>query len=380
MLEYRETYRDQDIYIDWTKIYRYEDGYWCSLLDPIWYSTLTNIKAAIDTKLDEPTPPPLPPKEDTITIVLNPPLDGATLELRDRSYSGDALVRTQQSVDGVSYFEQGSLPDYYYYVVRFPPQTVDGVAYQETETSLWMFQAAPREYILSLQLTENFIETYRDVDIYWKPTINAYWAQVVPGYVAVAPTLIAIRELIDDALEFLYPPEEPNDGLFAQIVAALQTWIMENIPEWVLEWGQNLYTTINNIVENITNVYNDLREYVTNVYNNVYETIKNTYNTFQKYITNVYNYITEEITNVYNNTYNYFSEVIGASVEWVEQKLTENREWMENFATLMDPIGFLKDPLGFINAAFELQGEIANTVVVRSFWEGFEEGLEEEVT
>jgi len=355
-----------------------EEMYFCHIYGTFYErSTLAALIVVIDEILGVEPPEP-PPEEQIITVVLNPPLDGATLELRDRSYSGDTLVRTQLSVDGVSYFERGSLPDFYYYVVRFPPQTIGGVAYQEAETSLWMFQVAPREYMLLLQLAEELVETYRDVDIYWRPTINAYWAQVVPDYVAVAATLVEIRVLIDEALEFLYPPEEPNDGLFAQIVAALQAWVLENMPEWVLEWGQNLYTTINNVVENITNVYNDLREYVTNVYNNVYETIENTYNTFREYVTNVYNYITEEITNIYNNTYNYFTEVIGASVEWVEERLVNIKNYIDSRPAIWDPTGFLADPPTYISGMFSLLGLAKETEMVESFLAGLEEGLTEE--
>jgi len=222
-------------------------------------------------------------------------------------------------------------------------------------------------------------EVYRGVEIWWTPSLGAYRSEIAEYGIAVFLTLPEMRTWIDEAMAFLYPVEDPYEGLFAQVIAAVQTWVMGLMPEWVLEWGQNIYNTVNNIVENITNVYNDLREYVTNVYNNVYETIENTYNTFREYVTNVYNYLTEEITNVYNNTYNYFSEVIGASVEWVEERLADNREWTTNFFKLMDPGGFLKDPVGFINAAFAIQGEIANTLAVRSFWMGFEEGLAEEV-
>ena len=221
-------------------------------------------------------------------------------------------------------------------------------------------------------------EVYRDVEIWWIVSLNMYRAQVSAGYVAVEPTLPLIRAAIDEILEFLNPSEDPVEGLFAQVVAAVKVWALENMPEWVVEWGQNIYNTVTNIVENITNVYNEFAEYVTNVYNDTYEYISNSYNYWSEYITNSYTYWTEEITNIYNNTYQNITNVVGASMEWVDQKLQENRDWMMNFAKLMDPMGFLKDPVGFINAAFAIQGEIANTVAVKSFWEGFEEGLVEE--
>ena len=221
-------------------------------------------------------------------------------------------------------------------------------------------------------------EVYRDVEIWWVTSLNMFRAQVSAGYVAVEPTLPLIRAAIDEILEFLNPSEDPVEGLFAQVVAAVKVWALENMPEWVVEWGQNIYNTVTNIVENITNVYNEFAEYVTNVYNDTYEYISNSYNYWTEYITNSYTYWTEEVTNIYNNTYQNITNVVGASMEWVDQKLQENRDWMMNFAKLMDPMGFLKDPVGFINAAFAIQGEIANNLAVKSFWEGFEEGLAEE--
>jgi len=238
-------------------------------------------------------------------------------------------------------------------------------------------EAALQAHIASRHLDKP-IEVYRDVEIWWITSLNMFRAQVSAGYVAVEPTLPLIRAAIDEILEFLNPPEDPEEGLFAQVVAAVKVWALENMPGWVLEWGQNIYNTVTNIVENITNVYNEFAEYVTNVYNDTYEYISNSYNYWSEYITNSYTYWTEEVTNIYNNTYQNITNVVGASMEWVDQKLQENRDWMMNFAKLMDPMGFLKDPLGFINAAFALQGEIANNLAVKSFWEGFEEGLAEE--
>ncbi|MBA7630978.1 hypothetical protein ES703_38505 [subsurface metagenome] len=62
----------------------------------------------------------------------------------------------------------------------------------------------------------------------------------------------------------------------------------------------------------------------------------------------------------------------------MKQGLADNREWMRNFGKLMDPTGFLKDPLGTVSAAFAIWRLAADHVVVKSFLEGFEEGLAEE--
>ena len=297
MLEYQSTYRGQDIYIDRA---RYDEGLhsvWTQLFDPKWYVTVAACKRAIDAYLD--APPPTPPPVYTC------PICGAEFS-------------TQALLDGhIALMHVGPPP---------PP---------------------PGDYLA---------EVYRDVEIWWITSISAYRAQVAVGYVAVGVTRTLVRAEIDRILGALYPPEDPETGLFAQVTAAVKAWVLENVPGWVLEWGTVVNNLITNVVENITNVYNDLSEYVTNVYNNV----------------------TEQITNVFNDTYNYVTNVIGVTQEILDRGLADNREWMTNFAKLMDPMGFLRDPLGYIKAAFAVQGEIANNLVVKSFWEGFEEGLAEE--
>jgi len=152
--------------------------------------------------------------------------------------------------------------------------------------------------------------------------------------------------------------------LIAGSVTDLKVWVQNRIASAIdaVDW------VVKNVINYVTNVYNTVKEYVTNVYNTVNE-----------YITNVVENVTKYVSNVYNTTNQYITNVVGASTEWVTQKLQENREWTTNFFKLMDPGGFLKDPLGFINAAFAIQGEIVNNLAVKSFWEGFEEGLTEEV-
>jgi len=220
-------------------------------------------------------------------------------------------------------------------------------------------------------------ETYRDVDIWWKVEAQLYWAQVAMGYVAMWPTLEEMRTSIDEILDYLYPPEDPEEGLFAQVVAALKTWIMENIQPWVEAWGRVVNNWITNVVEEITNVYNYLTEQITNVYNYLTENITYVYNTFREYITNVYNYTTENITNVYNTLNEYVTNIIGVSEEILNQRIIGVTRWVLDLFALLDPHAFLEDPLAFIRTAFNTFINPWAEGMVRAFWEGFEEGLEE---
>ena len=160
--EYDSTYRGIEIQVympDGTPFKAYYDGSWHTV------SSLNILKLGIDAYLDAPEPP-----EEAVTIYLNPPLNGATLELRDRSYGRDTFVRSQLSVNGVSYFERGTLPEWYIYQVRFPPQTVNGIQYLESRSGQFTFQAAPLEYTLNLQEAVpepywTYHSTYRGIEI-----------------------------------------------------------------------------------------------------------------------------------------------------------------------------------------------------------------------
>ncbi len=75
----------------------------------------------------------------SITVYLNPALDGVRGELRYRSYGLDELLFTFYSVDGVWHTSQGTLTNYDVFQVRFPPQTVNGISYLEARTGNFIF-------------------------------------------------------------------------------------------------------------------------------------------------------------------------------------------------------------------------------------------------
>lgn len=219
--------------------------------------------------------------------------------------------------------------------------------------------------------------THRGIDIWHRVEADVFTAQVAAGYMAAGFTVEECEASIDAILEFLNPPEDPEEGLFAQVVAALKAWMLKNLPDWLLKWGRVINNFITNTTEYINNTYKYITENITNVYNTFREYITEVYNNTYKYITNVSRYITEEITKVYNNTYNYVTNIIGITLENLNKGLADNRAWVTAFFKLMDPKEFLRDPTGFIKAVFTLQRQIAGTSMIESFLEGLEEGLEE---
>ena len=116
----------------------------------------------------------------------------------------------------------------------------------------------------------------------------------------------------------------------------------------------------------------------------VNEAIQAAINAVDWVVTNVYNFIDNSVHYI-DESIHYWGDqitqnvtnVVGASIEWVTEGLAKNREWTINFLKLSDPFGFLKDPMGYINAAFNVFINPWGHGIVKSFWEGFEEGLEE---
>ena len=165
--------------------------------------------------------------------------------------------------------------------------------------------------------------------------------------------------------------------------------LFEDIWDWMKSLVQGLINAalynfkywVNNAIKAAIGAIDWAITNITNVVNNVYNTVKkyttNVYNTTKQYITNSYTYVTESITNNISHVNENVTNVIGASKEWVGEQLRDERAWTRSFFKLMDPTGFLTDPIGTIKAVFTLQREIAGHAVVKSFWEGFEEGLEE---
>lgn len=221
-------------------------------------------------------------------------------------------------------------------------------------------------------------EVYRDVEIWWVPALSAFRAEVAPGYVATSTILTVIRELIDEILEFLYPPEDPDAGLFAQVVAAIKAWIDPILTPLKVAWDGFITETWPALGTAFTKLQGRWDAFKTETLPGItgwLDTLRDRWDVFwTETLPSIWIAIDAKL-GILKAALN---EDLADLRESMEQGLADNREWMENFGKLMDPVGFLKDPLGYISAAFGIQRLLAETLVVRSFWEGFEEGLAEE--
>ena len=238
-------------------------------------------------------------------------------------------------------------------------------------------EAALQAHIVSRHLDKP-IEVYRGVEIWWSVSLNMFRAQVEVGYVAVGLTLPIIRASIDEILEFLSPPEDPLEGLLAQVVAEVQAWFSPLITPLQNAWSSFWTSTWPAWTASFNSLKASWDEFRTRAWvdlTTAFTGLGASWDAFwTKTLPDVWAAITAKGAEFQAALNKKASDIMAS----LEQGLADNREWMGNFAKLMDPQGFLKDPVGFINAAFAIQGEIANTVAVKSFWEGFEEGLQEE--
>jgi len=135
---FHSTYRGIDIYV-WMPLENFYTAYF--LGDWQQKDTLFELQTAIDAYLGEPP----------LTVYLQPPLDGARLEFRYRSYGLDEFLYPQLSVDGMTFWPQGGLTVYDLFELRFPAQTGNGIPYLEASTGTFMYQSVPQEITLNLE-------------------------------------------------------------------------------------------------------------------------------------------------------------------------------------------------------------------------------------
>lgn len=228
---------------------------------------------------------------------------------------------------------------------------------------------------------EQYIETYRGCRIYYltPPDVVAavYHSPCITGFFIKKSALKQrIRDMFVGPID-PDPDEKPADGLLAQIVAEVKNWFTQNIRGWVQTWGQIINNVVTNVTKYVTNITKTFKEYVTNVYNNVTKYVTNVYKTFNEYITNVTNVTRKYITNNITNVTKYVTNIIGASTEWVDGRILGVKAYVDQRIAAIDTVGFFKNPFVYISGVFAVRALVRETNMIKSFLEGFEEGLEE---
>jgi len=171
--------------------------------------------------------------------------------------------------------------------------------------------------------------------------------------------------------------EEPAEG------GSLLSWIWDGIV-WrvrslidsavstLKSWANGLISALSSALNTLRGAWDSFRTYtlpalweaIRNAGQTIWQTITNVYNNVTNYVTNTYNYVTQNITNVTNNITQNVTQVLGAT-----------REWVMGYVAGIVPVDFVRDPLGYIGAAFT--GFIDAWVhgVAASFSRGLQKGL-----
>ena len=226
------------------------------------------------------------------------------------------------------------------------------------------------------------VETYRGCEIYFVQAAEdmgrpAYYTPCLSG--EWYWTAQATRNAIDELLDPIEPPpdEEPPDGLLAQIVAAIKTWVNENLDaylrpiwDWINEGLASAKAAWENLVAGYAAYWEEqfakrgerIAELDRRWDALQDQTIPDLWEEFKKMSKELGDDLDQAMIDLQASEAEL--RVLGDEAVKVDV-----RSWF--------PADFLKDPLGYIGAAF---ANLINSWVegiTRSFWEGFEEGLEE---
>jgi len=164
-------------------------------------------------------------------------------------------------------------------------------------------------------------------------------------------------------------------SILDDLISGLKSWVrnvVDSAISGLKAWTRNL---VKAAIDAVDWTLSYISEYITNVYKTFNEYITNVSNTFNEYISNVVNNFTTYVTNVYNTTQKYITNVTKYFNTYVTNVYGINEAWVRNFFKLMDPTGFLKDPLGYIQGAFNNFIDFWIHGTIRSLAEGLQIGL-----
>ncbi|MBA7592483.1 hypothetical protein ES708_34668 [subsurface metagenome] len=197
-----------------------------------------------------------------------------------------------------------------------------------------------------------FEKTYREVDIYWLPTTETFWAQVAPGYIAAGFTVEECEGVIDDILEFLEPDEDPDEGLFAQVVAEIKMWVNNVIGDRlqpVYDWVDLLFAGARDAWEGLVAGAVTLINAVDTRLTNLATTVRDRWDTFNTLtLPSIWTAITNKGTEILAALDQAKVDLTASLTKGLDDVVT----YIDGRILIWDPVGFLKDPLDYIGTAF----------------------------
>jgi len=221
---------------------------------------------------------------------------------------------------------------------------------------------------------DEFIETYREYDIYRRPDEGLFYAIMTPEITAIGLTLVDVKESIDYYINLLDPDEDPTGGIFAQVIAAMKKWVEDHIT-WrlqpVYDWVETLIAgaklawegLVAGAVTLINAVSADLTSLATTVGDRWDEFNTLTLPLVWDTITEAFEAVAPLLDAMWTDIEAAIDTGLQAVGDYIDERL-------ENYA----PQGFQSDPVKYVQDHADIRYQLLTEAMIKSFWEGFEEG------
>lgn len=157
------------------------------------------------------------------------------------------------------------------------------------------------------------------------------------------------------------------DGIVSRVRA-----LIDSATSTLRTWVRGLVSAVSDALDTLRGAWDsfrtktlpDLWAAIRNAGQTIWQTINNVYNNITNYVSNVYNTINQYTTNVTNNVTQNVTQVLGAT-----------REWVMGYVGRILPVDLVRDPLGYIRAAFTGFIDAWIHGAAGSLAEGLQEGL-----
>lgn len=195
-------------------------------------------------------------------------------------------------------------------------------------------------------------EVYRDVEIWWMPKLTMFRAEVAPGYVAVGWTLEVVKENIDAILEYLNPPEEPPEGILAQVVAEVKAWFAPIFTPLATAWDAFITETWPALGDTLTELGDTWDMFTTETLPSIWDTITaraaELNAAMEQARVNRDAAIRENAVNLREA----IDEKTAALHAVLDNRITDLTTYVDQAVAGVDTVGFFEDPLGYIGNVF----------------------------
>jgi len=195
-------------------------------------------------------------------------------------------------------------------------------------------------------------ETYRDIEIWYDPATDLYTATITSEDTASMTSRAAVREWIDETLEYLYPPEEPSGGIFAQVVAEIKAWFS---PIWTplkTAWDTFITETLPVITGALTTLGDRWDVFRTETLPSIWDTITARVSELNAAMDQARVDRDAAIREKAVDLRDVIDEKAAALHDVIDERIGDLTSYIDDKVADVDTVGFFEDPLGYIASVF----------------------------